>query len=160
MALKTIHKHTIIYGVSLAALALLLQWLQWRFVIVQHSYEIFIGVIALLFTMLGVWLALRLMKPAKETIVVEREVIITKEVPASSPAIVPAEKVLESTGISSRELEVLQLMARGMSNQEIAENLYVSLNTVKTHVSNIFIKLDVKRRTQAVEQARKTGLIE
>ncbi len=154
-------KHIVVYGASLAALLVLMQWLQMRYLIIDHAMDIYTGAIAIIFTALGIWLALKLIKPKTETIVIEKEVYI--EVPSSPLVInenfVVNEKSLDRSGISSRELEVLQLMATGLSNQEIASQLFVSLNTVKTHTSNLFLKMDVKRRTQAVDKARKLGLI-
>jgi ATP/maltotriose-dependent transcriptional regulator MalT len=94
------------------------------------------------------------MKPKVQTIFVEKEIIVS-----GSPAFILDEKELNAAGLSKRELEVLQLMAEGLSNQEIASRLFVSLNTIKTHSSNLFGKLDVKRRTQAIEKAKRTGLI-
>jgi NarL family two-component system response regulator LiaR len=162
MGLKSLtrHKHILLYGVSLAALLFILKWLELRFIIIDHALEIYIGAIALIFTSLGIWLALKLTKPKIETVVVEKEVYINKEIyitPAS--AFVLNQTVLNKLGISRRELEVLQLIAQGLSNQEIAERLFVSLNTVKTHSSNLFEKLDVKRRTQAIEKAKRLSLI-
>jgi len=147
------HKHSILYGVSLAALLFLLKWLELRFVIFDHGLEVYIAAIAILFTVLGIWLAIKLMKPKIKTVLVEKEVYIS-----NSPFILN-EKQLTSLGISKRELDVLQLMAQGFSNGEIAEQLFVSLNTVKTHSSNLFLKLDVKRRTQAIEKAKKLGIL-
>src|SRR6202008_734819 len=106
------------------------------------------GAIALIFTALGIWLAKKLATP--KTIVIEKEVIVTK--PAAG--VVPDEKILSKWGISKREWEVLSLMSEGLSNQEIAERLFVSLNTIKTHSSNLFEKLDVERRTQDVEKEK------
>jgi ATP/maltotriose-dependent transcriptional regulator MalT len=80
-------------------------------------------------------------------------------VPVSSDNFQLNEALLAQTGISKREYEVLELMAQGLSNQEIAEKLFVSLNTVKTHTSNLFVKLDAKRRTQAIQKAKELGLI-
>lgn len=145
------NKHTIIYGLSLAILLFLLKWLELRFVIIDHAFEIYIGAIAAVFTGLGIWLALKLTKPKVQTIVIEKEVMVQPPV--------ANETELNNPGISKRELEVLQLMAEGLSNQEIAGRLYVSLNTIKTHSSRIFEKLDVKRRTQAIEKAKRLGLI-
>ena len=155
------HKTTILYGIVLACLLFILKWLEYKLLIAQHLLEIYTGLIALLFTGLGVWLALKLAKPKKETIVIEREVLVPQiiEVPTPTIAILQPEGTPQATDISKRELEVLQLMATGLSNNEIAESLYVSLSTVKTHVSNIYIKLDVKRRTQAVEKAKRMSLI-
>jgi NarL family two-component system response regulator LiaR len=145
------HKSTILYGVSLALLVFLLKWLEWRLVIFDHAFEIYIGAIALVFTALGIWLALKLTRPKIRTVVVEKPVFIEKKV--------IDEKELARLDISKRELEVLELMAQGLSNQEIAERLYVSLNTVKTHSSRLFEKMDVKRRTQAVEKAKRLNII-
>jgi two-component system, NarL family, response regulator LiaR len=136
---------------ALAALMFLLRWLELRFLIVSHAIEIYVGAIALIFTGLGIWLALRLTKP--KTVIVEKEVYI------SGKPFVLNETVLEQLGLSRRELEVLELMSAGLSNQEIANRLFVSLNTVKTHTSKLFEKLEVKRRTQAVEKAKRIGLI-
>jgi ATP/maltotriose-dependent transcriptional regulator MalT len=144
----------IIYGASLALLLFLLKWLEWHFIILDHAVQIYAGAIALLFTALGIWLALKLARPKVKTIVVEKEVMITP-----LPAGTINEKEITRLGLSARELEVLQLMAEGLSNQEIAGRLFLSLNTIKTHASNIFEKLDVRRRTQAVEQARKLNII-
>jgi DNA-binding CsgD family transcriptional regulator len=151
------NKLIIIYGASLALLLLILKWLEYRFVVVSHSFEIYIGGIALIFMGLGIWLALKLAKPKVETVIVEveKEVFIN-----SNPDFVFNEAELEKLGISKRELEVLQLMSAGLSNNEIAEKLFVSLNTVKTHSSKLFEKLDVKRRTQAIEKAKRLSLIQ
>lgn len=149
------NKLVILYGGALAAILLLLKWLEFRFVIMDHSFEVYIGAIALIFTSLGIWLALKLAKPKTKTIIVEKEVYITK--PAAG--FIPDEKTLQQWGISKREWEVLSLMSEGLSNQEIAERLFVSLNTIKTHSSNLFEKLDVKRRTQAIEKGKRLGLL-
>ena len=149
------NKLVILYGASLAGILLLLKWLEFRFVIMDHSFEVYIGAIAILFTSLGIWLALKLSKRKTETIVVEKEVFISK--PAEG--YIPDEKTLLKFGISKREWEVLELMSQGLSNQEIAERLFVSVNTVKTHLSNLFQKLDVKRRTQATEKGKRLGLL-
>jgi DNA-binding CsgD family transcriptional regulator len=150
------HKHTIIYGISLAILLFVLKWLELRFIIIDHALEIYIGAIAALFTGLGIWLALKLAKPKIQTVVVEKQVFIP-QMPATEFTL--NEAGMSKLGISKRELEVLQLIAEGLSNQEIAARLFVSLNTVKTHSSRIFEKLDVKRRTQAIEKAKRLGII-
>ncbi|HVW96043.1 MAG TPA: LuxR C-terminal-related transcriptional regulator [Mucilaginibacter sp.] len=146
------NKQNIIYGLSLALLLLILKWLEWHFVVIQHSFEIYAGTIALLFTILGVWLATKLISRKEKTVVVEKAVY-----PDSSFILNKTE--LNRLRISSRELEVLQLMASGLSNQQIAEKLFVSLNTIKTHSSNLFLKLEVERRTQAVEKGKRLCLI-
>ena len=149
------NKLVIVYGASLAGILLLLKWLEFRFVIMDHAFEVYIGAIALIFTSLGIWLAVKLTKPKTHTVIVEKEVYITQ--PAAE--FTPNEKALLQTGISKREWEVLALMAEGLSNQEIAARLFVSLNTIKTHSSNLFEKLDVKRRTQAIEKAKRLGIL-
>lgn len=148
------NQHIILYGVSLAVLLFLLRWLELRFIVIDNALEIYIGAIAIVFTALGVWLALRLAKPKVKTVIVEIEVEVSRPIEFSFN-----EKEFEKLGISKRELEVLELMSKGLSNNEIANTLFVSLNTVKTHSSNLFVKLDVKRRTQAVEKAKRLSLI-
>lgn len=149
------HKSTILYGVALALLVFLLKWLEWRLVIFDYALELYVGAIALLFTGLGIWLAMKLTKPKVETVIVEKPVYIEKkEVDTETVA-----RELARMDLSRRELEVLELMAQGLSNQEIAEKLFVSLNTIKTHTSRLFEKMDVKRRTQAVEKAKRLNII-
>ncbi len=146
------NKQNILYGISLATLLLLLKWLEWRFVIMDHAVEIYAGAIALMFTALGIWLAKKLITPKVKTVVVEKQVM-------AHPAFVLNRETANSLRLSNRELEVLQLMANGLSNQQIAERLFVSLNTVKTHTSNLFLKLEAERRTQAIEKAKRLCLI-
>lgn len=148
------NKHIILYGLSLAILLFLLKWLELRFVIIDHAFEIYIGAIAAIFTGLGIWIALKLARPKVETVVVEKKVMVPH-----TNGFVLNEKELARLGISSRELEVLELMAEGLSNQEIAARLFVSLSTIKTHTSRLFEKMDVKRRTQAVEMAKRLSII-
>lgn len=150
----TKNRHVLLYGISLAALLFLLKWLELHLLVISHAFEIYIGFIAIIFTCVGIWLALRLMKPKTETIVVEKEVYVN-----DNSAFKANEKDLLATGLSKRELEVLQLMAQGLSNREIAAHLFVSLNTIKTHSSNLFSKMDVKRRIHAIEKAKRSGLI-
>jgi NarL family two-component system response regulator LiaR len=148
------HKATILYGTSLAVLLLLLKWLELRFIIFDHSFEIYSGAIAVIFTALGIWLALKLSKPRIKTVLVEKEVYVNR----NGNFILNTASVTQ-LGLSKRELEILGLLAEGHSNQEIAEKIFVSLSTVKTHLQNIFEKLEVKRRLQAVEKARSLHLI-
>jgi NarL family two-component system response regulator LiaR len=148
------YKATIIYSISLAFLLFLLKWLELRFIIFDHSFEIYIGFIAVIFTALGIWLALKLSKPKIETVVVEKEVYVTR----NENFVLDASLVSELE-LSKREMEILNLLAKGHSNQEIAAKLFVSLSTVKTHIQNLFEKLDVKRRIQAVEKAKRLNLI-
>ncbi len=146
------NKQNILYGVSLALLLLLLNWLEWHFVIINHAFEIYAGTIALIFTGLGIWLAIKLITPKVKTVIIEKQVF-------ASPGFVLNEAELNRLRLSTRELEVLQLMADGLSNRQIAERLFVSLNTIKTHTSNLFLKMEVERRTQAIEMAKRLGLI-
>jgi len=148
------HKTTIIYSISLAFLLFLLKWIELRFIIFDHSFEIYIGFIAVIFTALGIWLALKLSKPKVETVIVEKEIIV-----AQPEAFTINEAELEKLHLSNREYEALQLLAQGYSNEEIARKLFLSLSTVKTHNRNLFVKLDVKRRTQAIEKAKRLRII-
>ena len=148
------NKFFILYGGLLALLLFLLKWLEYRFVVVNHAFEIYIGAIAIIFMALGIWLALKLTKPKVKTVIIEKEVFVN-----ANPDFVFNENECNKLGISKRELEVLQLMSDGLSNGEIAEKLFVSLNTIKSHSSNLFEKLDVKRRTQAVEKAKRLNII-
>lgn len=148
------NKAIIIYGISLALLLFLLKWLELRFIIFSHSFEVYIGFIAIIFTALGIWLAVKLSKPKIETVVVEKEVYVTK-----NENFVLDTSLVVQLELSKRELEILNLLAQGHSNQEIASKLFVSVSTVKTHIQNLFDKLDVKRRIQAIEKARSLNLI-
>lgn len=152
----TRHKQTILYGMSMAILLFFLRWIELKFVVFNHSYEIFVGLLALLFTSLGIWLALKLSKPKVEiqTVIVEKEVYVSKE-----EEFTPNEALIQQLEISKRELEILHLISQGLKNEEIAQQLFVSLSTVKTHNQNLFAKLDVQRRTQAIEKAKRLKLI-
>lgn len=154
MRVASNHKEILIYGFSLAMLLVLLKWLEAHFIVFNYRLDIFIGCVAIIFTALGIWLALKLSKPKVETRVIEKEIYI-----ATTPPGEINQKEIDRLGISKREMDVLILMADGLSNEEIAEKLFVSLNTVKTHSSNLYVKLDVKRRTQATEKARRLKLI-
>jgi DNA-binding CsgD family transcriptional regulator len=145
-------KHILIYGLCGGVLIVLLKFVEYRFLVIEHSIEIYGGLIALLFAVLGIWLGLKLTK-TKETIVV-KEVLL----PAQQSFTLD-EVRLRELGITRRELEILELIAHGLSNREIAEKLFVSENTVKTHSSRLFDKLSAKRRTQAVQVGKEAGLI-
>jgi len=149
----TRNRSVLIYGASLAVLLLLMKWLEWHFIIIDHAFELYAGALAIIFTLLGIWLALKLTRPKINTVIVEKEVIVKND------HFVLNQKELYRLGLSKREMEVLQLMAEGLSNHEIASRLFVSLNTIKTHSSKVFEKLEVNRRTQAVDKAKKLSLI-
>jgi DNA-binding CsgD family transcriptional regulator len=150
--MKKILIHTLIYGVCGGALIIVLRLIEFRFLVIEHSVEIYGGLIAALFAAVGIWLGLRLTR--------KKELIVVKEVPvpAAESFIFNASRQRE-LGITRRELEILELIAQGLSNREIAERLFVSENTVKTHSSRLFYKLNVKRRTQAVQTGKEMGLI-
>ena len=147
---KTVLAYGILGGVLIAAL----QLIEYRFLVLEHSLEIYGGIVALIFSTLGIWLGLKLTR-TRETVVV-REVEVP--VPAGGP-FQRNEARVEQLGITPRELEILEAMAAGFSNREIAEKLFVSENTVKTHAARLFDKLAAKRRTQAVQLAKEAGLI-
>jgi NarL family two-component system response regulator LiaR len=135
----------IFYGLSLAAMIALLKFLEYRFFVRELSLEFYMGLLAVGFAALGVWMGMRLTG--------RRQVLV----PVSNFQFDQAR--LDKFNVSKREYEVLVLMAVGLSNQEIADKLFVSVNTVKTHSQSLFVKLDVKRRTQAVQRAKELLLI-
>jgi len=138
----------LLYAIALAVLIFLLKQLEYRYFIKDFSFEFYVGLIAILFTILGVWVGLKLTR--------RKKIIVNK---ASTDEFKVNENTIRELGISSREYEVLQFIAQGYSNQEIADKLFISLNTVKTHSSNLFLKLEVKRRTQAIQKAKEMALI-
>lgn len=144
--------HVLIYGLCAGVLIVVLKVIEFRFLVVEHALQIYGGLIAVIFAGVGIWLGLKLTK--------KKEVLVVKEVrvPSLKPFALNEER-LKDLGITKRELEILELMAQGMSNREIAEKLFVSENTVKTHSSRLFDKLSAKRRTQAVQIAKEMGLI-
>lgn len=150
-------KTVLLYGLLGGVLVAVLKLVEYRYLVVEHSIEIYGGIVAALFSALGIWLGLRLTRP-KETVVV-------KEVPVPVEVRVPLEPFVlnrqrqEQLGITSRELEILAAIAEGLSTREIAAKLFVSENTVKTHSSRLFEKLHAKRRTQAVQIGKEAGLI-
>jgi DNA-binding CsgD family transcriptional regulator len=152
--LSTKRKEILIYCISMGLLFFLIKWLEAHFIVFNYRIDFFIGAIAIIFTVLGIWLALKLVKPKVETRIIEKEVYID-----NSAQTVINQREIAKLGISKREMDVLILMAMGLSNEEIAGKLFIGLNTVKTHSSNIFLKMDVKRRTQAVEKAKRLNII-
>lgn len=132
---------------------LLLWWMEFRFLVVQSDYEIYLAFLAVFFLLFGIWVATKINVQKAKTIIIEKEILIPET------AFILNENERQQRNISQRELEVLTLMAQGMSNQEIADKLFVSLNTIKTHSTKLFEKLEVKRRTQAIETAKKLQLL-
>ena len=145
-------RHVLIYGLLGGILIAVLKWTEYRFLVIEHSIEIYGGLTAATFAVLGIWLGLKLTK-TKEKVVV-KEILV-----AAGEPFVPDERKREDLGITPREFEILELIAQGMSNREIAGRLFVSENTVKTHSSRVFDKLGAKRRTQAVQLGKEFGLL-
>jgi DNA-binding CsgD family transcriptional regulator len=145
-------RHVVIYGLIGGILIALLKWMEYRYLVIEHSFEIYGGLVAATFAILGIWLGLKL--TGKQERIVVQEV----PVPTGGPFLLDQKK-LDDLGITPRELEILELIAQGMSNREIAEKLFVSENTVKTHSSRVFAKLGAKRRTQAVQLGKELGLL-
>ncbi len=140
-------KIILLYGISLSLLVFLLKWIDYRLWVHDISMEIYMGAIAAIFTGVGIWMGLRLTSPK---VIIKKEKLDTFQV---------NEDNLKASNISQREYEILKLLSQGLSNQEIADQLFISLSTVKTHVSNLYSKLDVKRRTQAIQQAKELSLL-
>lgn len=152
-------KTVLAYGLLGGVLITVLRLIEYRFRVVEHALELYVGLVALVFVSLGVWLGRRLVSPPA---VVIREVPVPAREPVAPSggegfAVDPAR--LDRLGITRREHEILQLMAAGLSNREIADRLYVSENTVKTHAGRVLSKLNARRRTQAVQLAKEAGLI-
>lgn len=145
-------RSVLLFGILGGVLIALLKFIEYRFLVVEHSLEIYGGLVALLFSVIGIWLGLKLTRP-RETVVV-REV----PVPVANPFVRNTARQ-EELGITARELEILEAIAAGLSTREIAEQLFVSENTVKTHTARLYVKLSANRRTQAVKYAKETGLI-
>lgn len=148
----TMRWHVLLFGLIGGVLIVGLRLIEYRWLVVEHSLEIYGGLVALLFAAVGIWLGRKLTRP-KETIVV-REVAI----PAPSE-FVRDDQMVEAVGLTPRELEILELIAAGLSNKEIADRGHVSENTVKTHSSRVFSKLGARRRTQAVQLGKQLRLI-
>jgi two-component system, NarL family, response regulator LiaR len=165
-------RHVLIFGVVGGILIATLQYTEYRFIVIEHSVELYGALVAILFAMLGVWLGLRMTR-SRETV---RETVVVREVPVAADApgplapdavtvapngsaFAPDTARQQSLGITARELEILGLVARGLSNREIATQLFVSENTVKTHCSRAFDKLGAARRTQAVQRGKELGLL-
>jgi DNA-binding CsgD family transcriptional regulator len=145
-------KHVLLYGLLGGLLIAGLKLIEYRWLVVEHSIEIYGGLVALLFASFGIWLGLRLTR--------RTETVVVREVMVPAPVeFVRDQSKLESLGITPRELQILELIAEGLSNKEIAARVYVSENTVKTHSSRVFDKLGARRRTQAVQLGKELRLI-
>ncbi len=145
-------KYVLLYGLLGGVLIAALKFIEYRFLVAEHSVEIYGGIVAAVFAGLGIWLGRKLTRPIQTVVV--REVLV--DAPAT---FVRDEGKLEALGMTPRELEILELIAAGLSNREIANRAHVSENTVKTHTSRVFDKLGVRRRTQAVQLGKELRLI-
>jgi DNA-binding CsgD family transcriptional regulator len=130
-----------LYALALAGGAFVLQWIQYQYIVKVFAPELYIGLIALTFTGLGIWAGTRL-TPKTVAGPFERN-----------------EAALKALGLTERELTMLERLAAGDANKEIARALDISPNTVKTHIANLYQKLEVQRRTQAIQKARELRLI-
>ncbi len=153
-------RHVLIFGLVGGLLIATLQYTEYRFVVIEHSVELYGAFVAMLFATFGIWLGLRITR-SRET---SRETLEVTELSARAQALAsepftPDTSRQQSFGITARELEVLTLIARGLSNREIAARLFVSENTVKTHCARAFDKLGAARRTQAVQRGKELGLL-
>jgi DNA-binding CsgD family transcriptional regulator len=153
-----VKKTVLLYGLLGGVLIATLKMVEYRFLVLEHSLEIYGGIVALIFSGLGIWLGLKLTRT--------REVVVVKQVPVPVEVRVRAGEPFQRNearrvqlGITPRELEILEAIAAGLSNREIAERLFVSENTVKTHAARLFDKLSARRRTQAIQLAKEAGLI-
>ena len=158
-------RHVLIFGLVGGLLIAILQYTEYRFVVIEHSIELYGALVAILFAAFGIWLGLRITRrreTVRETIVI-KEVLVPAEVPArfvpDSAPFAPDTARQQTLGITAREMEILTLVARGLSNREIATQLFVSENTVKTHCARAFDKLGAARRTQAVQRGKELGLL-
>ncbi len=143
-------KPVLLYGLAGGLLIAVLKFLEYQHFVRTYSTELYGGLVALIFTIVGIHLGLRWTRP--------KEVVVVKEVRVGGPFALNADKLRE-LGLTPREHEILGLIAEGLSNREIAERLFVSENTVKTHSSRVFEKLGVNRRVQAVQRGKELGLI-
>jgi len=145
-------RHVLLFGLLAGVLIAGLRLIEYRWLVLQHSVEIYGALVAAIFSAVGIWLGRRLTR--------RPEKVVIREVLVPAPAgFIRDEHKLTSLGITPRELEILELIAEGLSNREIAERVHVSENTVKTHSSRVFDKLGARRRTQAVQLGKELRLI-
>jgi DNA-binding CsgD family transcriptional regulator len=149
-----VKRTVLLYGLLGGVLIALLKLVEYRYLVLEQSLELYGGIVALLFAVVGIWLGQKLTRER----VVSREVRVEVPVTRREPFVRDPARV-EELGLTPRELDILEAMAAGLSNREIAERLFVSENTVKTHAVRLFSKLSARRRTQAVQLAKEAGLI-
>jgi DNA-binding CsgD family transcriptional regulator len=143
-------RQLVLWGAAGGVLIALLKVIEYKHLVYEYPGEIYGGLVALIFTAVGIYLGLKWTRP--------KEVVVVKEVRVGGPFVLDETKLRE-IGLTQREHEILGLIARGLSNREIGETLFVSENTVKTHSSRLFEKMQVNRRTQAVQRGKELGLI-
>jgi DNA-binding NarL/FixJ family response regulator len=150
-------KHVLLFGLVGGVLIAALQFVEYRYLIIQHSFEIYGAIVAAVFAAVGIWLGTTITRTRE----VVREIAVHVEVPVPmpAPAFVRDDAKRSSLGITDRELEVLELIAAGLSTREMAQRIHVSENTIKTHASRVFAKLGARRRTQAVQLGKEHRLI-
>lgn len=148
-------RHIMLYGLAMATLIFWLKWLQWKFLIVDNAIDIYIGLIAIAFTILGVWVANQFIKSRTQTVFVEKEIIVYQP-----KKFILNQRELKRLNLTKREYEILKLIVRGNSNADIADQLFLSLSTIKTHVSNLYAKMNVKNRFQAITMAKRMEIVE
>jgi DNA-binding CsgD family transcriptional regulator len=145
-------KQVLLYGAAGGVLIALLKLIEYKHFVHEYPGELYGGLIALIFTIVGIYLGLKWTRP--------KEVVLVKEVRVreTGPFSLNADN-LKDLGLTPREHEILGLIAQGLSNREIGEKLFVSENTIKTHSSRVFEKLGVNRRVNAVQKGKEMGLI-
>lgn len=148
-------RHILLYGLAMAILILGLKWLQWNFLIVENAIDTYIGMIAAVFTILGVWIAAQWIQPKTQTVVVEKEIIVHRP-----KKFVLNQAALETLQLTKREYQILKLIVQGYNNADIARDLFLSLSTIKTHVSNLYSKMNVTNRYKAITLAKTMGIVE
>lgn len=147
-------KHIVLYGLAIAILIFGLKWLQWNYLIADNAIDIYIGLIAIIFTLLGMWVASQLIKPKTQTVFVDKPILVHQP-----KKFVVNQTELKRLNLTDREYQILQLLTQGYSNSNIADKLFLSLSTIKTHVSNLYVKMNVKNRFQAIEKAKRMEIV-
>ena len=147
-------KYIVLYSIAIALLIFGLKWLQWNFLIKDNAIDIYIGCIALVFTLFGIWVATQVIKPKTHTIYIEKPTM------DGHKQFITNQVELKKLNLTDREFQILRLLAKGHSNANIAEHLFLSISTIKTHVSNLYSKMNVKSRFQAIERARRMNIVE
>ncbi len=147
-------KHILLYALAIATFIFILKWIQWKFLIVENAIHIYVGLIAILFTILGMWFTTQLLKPKTQTVFVEKHIIIQEP-----ENFCLNQTALKKLNLTNREYQVLTLIVKGLSNAEVANELFLSLSTIKSHASSLYVKMNVKNRYQAMIKAKKMNIV-